>query len=130
MPPHLPHQIDSGLGPSEQVQEELWAAETEEEQRAVLRRRYGNSSAAEEDATVGGLVSHPDLLQLVERVIGPDFCFDTCSCSKRKRGYRGIHEDGIGWHTHHYEPDTPSNRFAQIFFYVSGFVRGDSNLMM
>ena len=38
--------------------------------------------------------------------------------------------DGIGWHTHHYEPDPQSNRFVQIFFYVSGFVRGDSNLLM
>ena len=41
-----------------------------------------------------------------------------------------MHPDGIGWHTHHYEPDPPSNRFVQVFFYLSGFARGDSNLLM
>jgi hypothetical protein len=49
---------------------------------------------------------------------------------KRKRGKRGINAEGIAWHTHHYEPDPPSNRFVQVFFYINGFARGDSNLMV
>ena len=38
-------------------------------------------------------------------------------------------DNGIGWHTHYYEPDTETNRFIRIFLYVTGFVAGDSNLV-
>ena len=38
-------------------------------------------------------------------------------------------DNGIGWHTHYYEPDTETNRFIRIFLYVTGFVPGDSNLL-
>ena len=57
----------------EELQRQIWGAPTEEEQQRIFRRQYGTYVAVHEiDPTAGELVSHPDVLELVTRIIGPD----------------------------------------------------------
>ena len=96
-------------------------------QQAVLYRHHNPSViTAEADPVAAELLAHPDLLGLARQIIGPDVCFDHCSSARRSVAHN---DNGIGWHTHYYEPDTETNRFIRIFLYVTGFKAGDSNLL-
>jgi hypothetical protein len=79
--------------------------------------------AAEHDAYLASVISHPQMLELAHAVLGEEIRYDHCVNLSRKGGNRGE-----GWHTHPYAPDCPEMGFIRIFFYISGFQRGNGSL--
>lgn len=79
--------------------------------------------AAEHDAYLASVIAHPQVLELARAVLGQEIRYDHCVNLSRKGGNRGE-----GWHTHPYAPDRPELGFIRIFFYVSGFQRGNGSL--
>jgi hypothetical protein len=79
--------------------------------------------AAEHDAYLASVIAHPQMLELARAVLGEEIRYDHCVNLSRKGGNRGE-----GWHTHPYAPDQPELGFIRIFFYVSGFQRGNGSL--
>jgi hypothetical protein len=79
--------------------------------------------AAEHDAYLAEVIAHPQMLELARAVLGEEIRYDHCVNLSRKGGNRGE-----GWHTHPYAPDQPELGFIRIFFYVSGFQRGNGSL--
>ena len=79
--------------------------------------------AAEYDSYLESLISHPQLLDLAQRVLGMEIRFDHCVTIIRPGG-----NGGTGWHSHEYAEDDQSLGFVRIFFYVSGFEAGDGGL--
>jgi hypothetical protein len=79
--------------------------------------------AAEHDAYLASVIAHPQMLELARAVLGEEIRYDHCVNLSRKGGNRGE-----GWHTHPYAPGQPELGFIRIFFYVSGFQRGNGSL--
>lgn len=79
--------------------------------------------AAEHDAYLASVIAHPQMLELARRVLGDEIRYDHCVNLSRKGGNRGE-----GWHTHPYATDQPQLGFIRIFFYVSGYQRGNGSL--
>jgi hypothetical protein len=79
--------------------------------------------AAEHDAYLAAVIAHPQMLELARAVLGQEIRYDHCVNLSRKGG-----NQGQGWHTHPYAPDRPELGFIRIFFYVSGFQRGNGSL--
>jgi hypothetical protein len=79
--------------------------------------------AAEHDAYLASVIAHPQMLELARAVLGEEIRYDHCVNLSRKGGNRGE-----GWHTHPYASDQPELGFIRIFFYVSGFQRGNGSL--
>lgn len=85
--------------------------------------RPPNHYAAELHPYLESLIGHPQLLGLARAILGDDIRYDHCVSLNRPGG-----NDGAGWHSHRYGEDRPDLGFVRIFFYVSGFERGDGNL--
>ena len=76
--------------------------------------------AAEFDAYLESLIGHPQLLDLVRRVLGPEIRYDHCVALNREGG-----NQGSKWHSHEYADDDPTLGFVRVFFYVNGFAADD-----
>jgi hypothetical protein len=87
--------------------------------KEYLPMRY----AAEHDAYLASIIAHPQMLELARAVLGEEIRYDHCVNLSRKGGNRGE-----GWHTHPYAPDQLELGFIRIFFYISGFQRGNGSL--
>ena len=79
--------------------------------------------AAEFDAYLESLIGHPQLLDLVRRVLGPEIRYDHCVALNREGG-----NQGSKWHSHEYSDDDPTLGFVRVFFYVNGFAADDGGL--
>ena len=79
--------------------------------------------AAEFDAYLESLIGHPQLLDLVRRVLGPEIRYDHCVALNRDGG-----NPGSNWHSHEYADDDPALGFVRVFFYVNGFAADDGGL--
>ena len=79
--------------------------------------------AAEFDAYLESLIGHPQLLDLVRRVLGPEIRYDHCVALNREGG-----NPGSNWHSHEYSDDDPVLGFVRVFFYVNGFAADDGGL--
>ena len=79
--------------------------------------------AAEFDAYLESLIGHPQLLDLVRRVLGPEIRYDHCVALNRDGGNQGSQ-----WHSHEYADDNPALGFVRVFFYVNGFAADDGGL--
>ena len=79
--------------------------------------------AAEFDAYLESLIGHPQLLDLVRRVLGPEIRYDHCVALNREGG-----NQGSKWHSHEYADDDPALGFVRVFFYVNGFAADDGGL--
>lgn len=82
-----------------------------------------NHNAAEYDSYLESIIAHPQMLALARSVLGEDIRFDHCVTLNRPVGNQGVR-----WHSHEYAEDDPTLGFIRIFFYISGFERGDANL--
>ena len=79
--------------------------------------------AAEFDAYLASLIGHPQLLELVRRVLGDSLRFDHCVALNRKGG-----DGGTSWHSHEYGDDDLQLGFVRVFFYVNGLAEDDGGL--
>ena len=79
--------------------------------------------SAEFDSWLESLIGHPQLLDLVRRVLGPEIRYDHCVALNREGGNQGSR-----WHSHEYADDDPSLGFVRVFFYVNGFEADDGGL--
>ena len=79
--------------------------------------------SAEFDAYLESLIGHPQLLDLVRRVLGPEIRYDHCVALNREGGNQGSR-----WHSHEYADDDPALGFVRVFFYVNGFAADDGGL--
>ena len=79
--------------------------------------------AAEFNEYLEGLIGHPQLLQLVRKVLGEEIRYDHCVALNRPGGNAGSH-----WHSHEYGNDNPALGFVRVFFYVNGFAADDGGL--
>ena len=82
-----------------------------------------NRFAAEYDSYLESLIAHPQMLELIRKVLGDDIRYDHCVSLNRPGG-----NGGIGWHSHRYSDDDPAYGFVRIFFYVNGFEADDGGL--
>lgn len=82
-----------------------------------------NRHAAEFNSYLESLIGHPQLLELVRRVLGEEIRYDHCVALNRPGGNGGIH-----WHSHEYGEDDPRLGFVRVFFYVNGFEADDGGL--
>ncbi|MEZ4870159.1 MAG: phytanoyl-CoA dioxygenase family protein [Caldilineaceae bacterium] len=98
-------------------------AHIEELVEAGVQDPLPNRNAAEYDSYLESLIGHPQLLALARSILGDEIRFDHCVTLNRPAGNRGLR-----WHSHEYAEDDPSLGFVRIFFYVSGFERGNGNL--
>jgi len=65
----------------------------------------------------GMLISHPPVMAIVERILGPGFAYHHCHVTRFDAGAQGVH-----WH-HDYEQVPQTNRshgMVHVFFYLSG----------
>jgi hypothetical protein len=79
--------------------------------------------AAEHEPYLAEVIAHPQMLELARAVLGEEIRYDHCVNLSRKGGNRGE-----GWHTHPYASDCPELGLIRIFFYVSGYHRGNGSL--
>ena len=79
--------------------------------------------SAEFDADLESLIGHPQLLDLVRRVLGPEIRYDHCVALNREGGNQGSR-----WHSHEYADDDPALGFVRVFFYANGFAADDGGL--
>lgn len=79
--------------------------------------------AAEFNAYLESLIGHPQLLELVRRVLGEEIRYDHCVALNRPGGNGGSH-----WHSHEYGSDNSALGFVRVFFYVNGFQADDGGL--
>ena len=79
--------------------------------------------AAEYDDHLASLIGHPQMLDLVRWMLGPEIRFDHCVTLNRRSG-----NDGLRWHSHSYGEENPTLSFVRIFFYVNGFTVNDAGL--
>jgi hypothetical protein len=82
-----------------------------------------NRFAAEYNAYLEDLITHPQMLELVNQVLGKEIRYDHCVTLNRLGGNGGSH-----WHSHGYAEDDPRLGFIRIFFYVNGFEINDGGL--
>ena len=82
-----------------------------------------NRFAAEYNAFLEGLITHPEMLELVNHVLGKEVRYDHCVTLNRSGSNGGSH-----WHSHGYAEDHPLLGFIRIFFYVNGFEINDGGL--
>ena len=85
--------------------------------------RHHSGHAAEYDSYLTSLIAHPQMLELIHKVLGSDIRFDHCSTINRPPGH-----GGFGWHSHAYADDQPELGLVRIFFYVNGFSTDDAPL--
>ena len=86
--------------------------------------RHHSGHAAEYDSYLASLIAHPQMLDLIHRVLGPDIRFDHCGTLNRPPGHQGF-----GWHSHGYADDQPELGLILVFFYVNGFSTDDASLL-
>ena len=79
--------------------------------------------AAEYNAYLESLIAHPQMLELVRKVLGTEIRYDHCVSLNREGG-----NGGSAWHSHEYADDDPSLGFLRVFFYVNGFAADDGGL--
>lgn len=79
--------------------------------------------AAEYDTYLESLITHPQMLELAQNVLGDNIRYDHCVSLIRAGG-----NSGSGWHTHGYSEFRPEHGFVRIFFYVNGFAPDDGGL--
>ena len=82
-----------------------------------------NRFAAEYNSYLESLITHPQMLELVHKVLGNDIRYDHCVTLNRP-GDNG----GSRWHSHGYAEDDTHLGFIRIFFYVNGFEINDGGL--
>ena len=85
--------------------------------------RHHSGHAAEYDSYLASLIAHPQMLDLIHKVLGPDIRFDHCGTLNRPPGHQGF-----GWHSHGYADDQPELGLILVFFYVNGFSTDDASL--
>jgi hypothetical protein len=85
---------------------------------------YGDY-AAEHSELLASLIAAPELLQMAEAALGPEFCYDECVTLNREQGC-----EPHGWHTHPYAEDDPSKGLVRVFFYLNGFNEDDGALQV
>ena len=90
---------------------------------SAVNGREPSSFAAEYNSYLESLILHPQMCDLIRRLLGEEIRFDHCATLNRPGGDRGLH-----WHSHEYADDDPSLGFLRIFFYVNGFEAGDGGL--
>ena len=90
---------------------------------SAVKGHEPSSFAAEYDSYLESLILHPQMFDLVHRILGEEIRFDHCVTLNRPGGNRGSH-----WHSHEYADDDPSLGFVRIFFYVNGFDVDDGGL--
>lgn len=95
----------------------------EELVNAGVENPLPNRNAAEYDSYLESLIGHPQMAGLARQVLGDNIRFDHCVTLNRPAGNQGLR-----WHSHEYAEDDPRLGFIRIFFYISGFERGDANL--
>ena len=111
---------------TEQASQEMTRALTEiqplrESKEPVLSHHSGY--AGEYDPYLGSLIAHPQMLELMHRILGPEIRFDHCCTINRPAGH-----PGFGWHSHEYADQQPELGLIRIFFYLNGFSRNDAAL--
>lgn len=79
--------------------------------------------AAEHNTYLESLIGHPQMLELVRRVLGAEIRYDHCVALNREGG-----NEGSKWHSHEYADDDVSLGFLRVFFYVNGFAADDGGL--
>jgi hypothetical protein len=79
--------------------------------------------AAEHDEYLALVIAHPQMLELARAVLGEEIRYDHCVNLSRKGG-----NPGEGWHTHPYATEHPELGFIRIFFYISGYQKGNGSL--
>jgi hypothetical protein len=79
--------------------------------------------AAEFNGYLESVIGHPQMLALVQRVLGPKIRYDHCVALNRPGGNQGSR-----WHSHEYADDDSHLGFVRIFFYVNGFKANDGGL--
>ena len=79
--------------------------------------------AAEFDRYLESLIGHPQLLDLVRKVLGSEIRYDHCVALNRLGG-----NPGSALHSHQYADDEPKLGFLRVFFYVNGFAADDGGL--
>jgi len=79
--------------------------------------------AAEHHSYLESLIAHPQILQLVRKVLGVHIRYDHCVALNRESG-----NGGSAWHSHEYADDDPLLGFLRVFFYVNGFQADDGGL--
>ena len=87
------------------------------------QQRHHSGHAAEYDSYLASLIAHPQMLDLIHKVLGPDIRFDHCCTINRPPGH-----PGFGWHSHAYADERPELGLMRIFFYVNGFSTDDAPL--
>ena len=104
------------------------------------------SLCAECDGTIASVISHPQLLDLVGRALSCDgrrdashLYFDHCVSLNRLPETEWA-QGGMGTHSHAYadgytrdlrsrvDEDTPDEALIRVFFYITGFTKGDGSL--
>ena len=89
----------------------------------IIKGYEPNRFSAEYDSYLEELITHPQMLDLVEKVLGNKIRYDHCVSLNRPGG-----NGGIGWHSHGYAEDDHDLGFVRIFFYVNGFTIDDGGL--
>jgi len=89
----------------------------------VIEGHEPNRFSAEYDSYLEEIITHPQMLDLVVKVLGEEIRYDHCVSLNRPGG-----NSGIGWHSHGYAEDNPNLGFVRIFFYVNGFKVDDGGL--
>ena len=89
----------------------------------IIKGYEPNRFSAEYDSYLEELITHPQMLDLVEKVLGNKIRYDHCVSLNRPGG-----NGGIGWHSHGYAEDDHDLGFVRIFFYVNGFKMDDGGL--
>ena len=84
---------------------------------------YHSGHAGEYDSYLGSLIAHPQMLELMHRILGPEIRFDHCCTINRPAGH-----PGFGWRSHEYADQQPELGLIRIFFYLNGFSRNDAAL--
>jgi len=79
--------------------------------------------AAEYNSYLESLIGHPQMLDLVRRVLGAEIRYDHCVALNREGG-----SGECAWHSHEYADDDASLGFLRVFFYVNGFAVDDGGL--
>ena len=108
----------------EALEDERWKPGADGDFNLVLNP---GSNCAEVDPWFEGVLGHPDMRRIVDRVLGTDARFDHCAMANRHGG-----DGGIGWHSHG-TPDRDATYedgrgFIRVFFYINGFELSNGNL--
>lgn len=105
------------------VREKLTASLAHVNALPAIPERPSKHYAAEHDTFLASLIAHPQMLQLVNSILGSEIRYDHCVDLSRAGS-----NPGQTWHTHSYADDQPELGFIRVFFYVNGFAAHDGGL--